>query len=313
MTCAQGADAQLLVEPGASTHTFDASSEYYDFLYEDVIKRGRLVGARAITGSRSQYARPTREGHYVIGGRLATYTNSADLDLWLPRVLGGAEATNVFDVTDALATNGTFGMLIDRVGGIFQYDDCVVDKCFWRAQAGPGDAEPELVEQVLTVLGLTETLGTSWPGSPPTLSVAANRSPYIMADSVLTVDSVEYQIKSCVIVVDNQVRPRYVNSLSPTALCPSDRIVMLRVVVPFTSANDAVFSGLYQHASQLTGVSSDITFTNGSYSTEFAFEGLQWVRTSPNVKGKREIELTIDFIARKTGSASEIVVTNVSA
>ena len=310
MTCSQGALSALLIEPGASAHTFDANSEIYDFLYEGVQKRGRIIGGRAITGSRSQYAMPTREGHYQIGGPLATYTNSADLDLWLPRILGAAESTNTFELAETIPA---FGMLIDRVGGILQYDDLVVNSCLWKAQAGPGDSEPEFVEQVLTVVGKTETLGTSWPGTPPTLSTAANRGSYILSDSVLTVGGTTFAIKSCVMLVDNRVRARWVNSLSATELCPSDRIVMLRVYLPFTASSDAVFSGIYQHASQLTGVTSDITFTNGSYSTKFAFTGLQWAKTSPVVKGKTEILLPVTFIARKTSTTSELIVTNVSA
>lgn len=303
MGCSQGALSKLLID---SATPFDGSSERYDFLYEDVIKRGRIIGARSITGTRSAYTYNTREGQYVIGGRLATYTSPGDLDLWLPRILGANESTDVFDVAESLQT---FVMLIDRVGAVFQYDGLYVDKAVWRGAAGPGDAEPELVEQILTIVGQTETLGTAWPGTAPALSTAGNRAPYILSEGVLTVDSTPYQIKSFVLYVDNHIQPRWVNSLYPTALCPGDRTVMLRVVVPFTSADDAVYSGLYA-GNSLTGVSADLTFTNGTVSTAFAFEGLQWARTSPSVPGKREIELTIDFMARKTGSDSEIVVTN---
>ena len=304
MGCSQGAHSQLLIDAATP---FDGSSERYDFLYEDVIKRGRIVGARAISGTRSAFTGNTREGHYVVGGRLATYTSPADLDKWLPRALGAAEAADEFDMAESLPV---FVMLIDRVGAVFQYDGLYVDKAIWRGAAGPGNAEPELIEQVITMIGQTETLGTAWPGTAPALSVGANRAPYIMADGVLTVDSVTYQIKSFVLYVDNHIQPRWVNSLYPTALCPGDRTVMLRVVVPFTSADDAVYSGLYTHASQLTGVSADLTFSNGTISTAFAFEGLQWAKTSPSVRGKTEIELTLDFYVRRTGSDSELVVTN---
>lgn len=303
MGCAQGSQSKLLVD---DVTPFDGSSERYDFLYEDVIKRGRIIGARSITGTRSAYAGNTREGQYVVGGRLATYTCQDDLDEWLPRILGANESTDVFDVDEALQP---FVMLIDRVGAVFQYDNCYVDKAVWRGAAGPGDAEPELIEQILTIVGQTETLGTVWPVGAPDLSVGAARAPYILSDGVLTVNSVTYAIKSFVLYVDNHIQPRWVNSLYPTALCPGDRTVMLRVVLPFTAASDAVYSGLYD-GNSLTGVNASLVFTNGIYSTTFTFKGLQWARTSPSVPGKQEIELTIDFMARKTGSDSEIVVTN---
>ena len=312
MGCSQGAIAKLLVEPGASTHTFDASSERYDFLYEDIAKSGRLVGGRAITGTRSNYAQRMRLGHYSVGGRLGMYSCAGDLDLWLPRVLGGAESTDVFDVSDDLATNGTFGILINRVGGTFEYSDCLVNSCFWRGKAGPGGNEPELIEQVLDIMSLDEDATTAWPVSIADLGTGDNRSPYIMGDSTVTIGGTAYPIKDFVILVDNRLQPRWVNSLAPSTVCPGDRIVMLRVTMPFTASSAAVFTGIYKNASRSTGVTSTIVFapSGKGYSTTFTFTGLQWVQTSPSVRGKREIDLVVDFVARKTGSASELVVTN---
>ena len=312
MGCSQGSSAKLLVEPGSSAHTFDASSEIYDFLYESIQKKGRIVGGRSIFGSRSNYISPTRQGHAEVGGDLATYTNAADLNLWLPRVLGAAKATFVFDIADTLPA---FGMLIDRVGGIFQYTDCTVNRCMWRGKAGPGDSEPEMIEQVLNIWALGETLGTSWPGSAPTMSVAANRASYIMSDSVLTVASTPYPFKAFVLLVDNHLQRRWVNSVNATALCPGDRTVMLRVLMPFTAATAAVFTGIYQNAARLTGASATLVFTptgaGAGVSTSFALEKLQWGQTSPVVRGKTEIDLQVDFLVRKAAVAtSEIIATS---
>jgi hypothetical protein len=310
MGCSQGAHAGLLVEPGASPHTFDASSELYDFLFEDVRKDGRLIGGRGIAGTRSQFANRMVEGSYPVGGRIVTYTSAKDLDNWLPRVLGAAEAADEFDLDEALPA---FGVMIDRVGGVFAYTDCKVNRCFWRAEAGPGDGEPELVEQVVEIMGLTEDATVSWPGTPPTFSTDSNRTPYILSHGVLTIDATPFQIKEFALLVDNHLMPRWVNSLTATALCPSDRTVALRVKVPFTAADDAVFSGLYKNANRHAGITSTLVFTPtvvAGLSTTFTFKGLQWVQQSPSVPGKREIDLTIDFFARRTGTDSELVVTN---
>lgn len=320
MGCTQGSQAKLLVEPGSSDYTFDSDSERYDFLYESIAKQGRLVGGRAITGTRSAYANVMREGHYSVGGKLGMYTNPSDLDLWLPRILGGPETGtggDTFEVAEALTGSDVdFGMLIDRVGGIFQYDDCLVNSCFWRGKAGPGDGEPELIEQVLDIMALDETLGTSWPSPAPELSVADNRSPYIMADSTVTIGTTTYAIKAFVILIDNRLEPRWVNSTKPTALCPRERVVMVRMTFPFTASDDAVFSGLYQNSSRHDGVSASIAFapSGKGYSTTFNFEGLQWVQQSPGVQGKREIPLTLDFVARKTSvDTDEVSVANDSS
>jgi hypothetical protein len=309
MPCSQGSQSRLLIEGGASPHVFDASSELYDFLYEDISKQGNLVGGKGIAGTRSNYANRIREGSYLIGGKLSTYTCPKDLDLWLPRILGAAEVNDVFALDDALLP---FGMLIDRVAGVFKYSNCYIDKAIWRCEAGPGDGEPELVEQVLIIQAMAEDSTAAWPVSPPALSVAANRNPYITADGILTIGSTGYVFHDFVIVVDNHLSPRWVNSLTPTALCPQDRTVMLRVTFPFTVAADAVLSGIYQNANRHTGVTATIvmTSTGAACSTTWTFTGLQWAQVSPTVPGKRDIRLTVDFVARKTGSAQELVVTN---
>ena len=311
MGCSQGARARLLVEPGSPSYTFDASSEAYDFNYETVAKNGRLVGGQGISGTRSYYANRVREGSYMVSGRLSTDACQADLDFWLPRALGAAESSDVFDVDDSLATNGPFGMLIDRVGGIFQYDDCMVNRWVLRGAAGPGDQEPEVVEQILEIVGKDETLGTTWPGSPPSIGTGTNRAVYIVADATLTIGSA-YNIKEFVLVVDNAIQPRWVNSLTPTELCAQDRVVMLRCTLPFTATE---FAAIYQHADAVTGVSASLAIapSGAQHSTTIALEGLQWAQNSPTVPGKQDIDMPLTFIARKTGSASEIVVTNENA
>jgi hypothetical protein len=87
---------------------------------------------------------------------------------------------------------------------------------------------------------------------------------------------------------------------------------MLRAVFPFTASQDAVLSGLYQNANRAAGVTSTIVLrpSGSAFGTTFTFTGLQWSQVSPRVEGKTAIPLQIDFFARKTGAASELVVTN---
>lgn len=300
------------MEPGASPHTFDDSSEFYDFLYEDIKKDGALVGGKGIAGTRSNFANRMREGSYRVQGKLATYTCPADLDFWLPRILGGAEVADVFDVDDALPS---FGMLINRVAGTFEYQNCLVDKAIWRTEAGPGDDDPEIIEQVLDIKCRGEVVGTSWPTPAPTLSTGSNRNAYIAADGVITIGGTPYAFHDFVLLLDNHVRERWVNSLTPTQLCPQDRTVILRITFPFTASADAVLSGIYQNINRHAGVSATISLTLSGVacSTSFALTSLQWAQRAPTVPGKTDLRLTVDFGARRTGEASEIVVTNDSA
>ena len=316
MGCSQGALSKLAVEPDVSPHTFDDDSEFYDFLYEDIAKRGSIVDPDSITGTRSKWAAFTRESAYLVGGKLATNTSQYDLDLWLPRILGAAESpADNFALSESLPA---FGILIDRVGDVFEYEDCYVNRGIWRGRAGPGDGRVQFVEQIVEVLGKDEDATTAWPGTltvADDLITATNRSPYGCADATLTIGGTPYGMKSFVIMVDNHLQPRWVTGgLTPAAICPAGRTIMLRAVLPFTAADDAV-AALYAHANQLTGVAATLVFTSSAnHSTTFTFTSLQWTHNSPTVPGKQEITATFDFIARKTAAGTdELVVTNENA
>ena len=306
MACTQGSQAKFLVDTDA---TFDGSSERYDFIYETMQKKGRIVGARSITGSRKQLTERTRVGAYATEGRIAMYMNPADLDLWLPRILGTAESTDVFDVAEDLSSFPFF-MLIDKVGGVFRYDTCYINRAIFRSRGGPAQAEGNMVEMILEIFATNEvTEGVSFPGSAPTLGVAANRAPYLFSDSsgAVTINSNVHAIKDFVLVIDNHLERRWTNSTTPTEICPKDRSILLRVGNAYTTTNDPLLYGLSAAA---TGVAGTLVFTNSTISTTFTFSGLQWADNAPTVQGKREIPLYIDFYGRSLAGGVDIQVNN---
>jgi hypothetical protein len=299
MACAQGALAKLCVEPGASAHTFDTSSEPYDFKYETLMKRPRVVGGNGIRGTRDQDVATTRYGSYPVGGRLALDVTPAMLDLWLPRILGGSETADNFPLAESLPS---FGVLVDRVTQTFQYTDCVVNRAVFHAKAGVGEGDPDLLEVVLELMGKNEITGTTFPVL--TLSTASNARPYIHPDGVFTFASAAREIKEFWVMVDNHVQPRWVNSLTATALCPHDRTVVVRAIGPYDSGN----SNLYGQA--IDGATGTIVWTQTGVSTTFTFGRLQAPINSPTVRGKTEIDMEITLIARATGATPSLNVTH---
>jgi len=298
-SCAQGAQAALYVEPGASPHTFDTSSERYEFLYESLQKRGRIVGGTGIRGTRSPHSARTRAGHYTVGGRVAMNVDPAGLDAWLPRILGAAESSDSFALAESLPS---FGVLVDRVTETFEYTDCVVNQAMFHGKAGPEDGEPELIEMVLDLIGKTEVANTSAPSV--SLSTAANATPYVFSDSALTLQSGSREVKEWWLLISNHIQPRWVNSLSATQLCPRDRTVILRTRLPYDTDTD----DLYGQA--LAGATGSLALTNGNLGTTFTFGTLQVPDESPIVRGKTEIDLFLTLTARMTGTTRELVVTN---
>src|SRR5688572_5806682 len=134
MACAQGSQARWYVEPDASPHTFDGSSESYEFSYEDVKVQETIPYTGGIRGTRQEATEQTRAGHYIVGGPIVTSAHPLMLDLWLPRILGATESANVFDLAESLPT---FGVLINRVTQTFEMKDCYINRATLHGESGP--------------------------------------------------------------------------------------------------------------------------------------------------------------------------------
>lgn len=80
MACSFGSKARLLIEPGASTHTFDSSSEIYEFYSCTVGERGRFVGGNAITGAFGKRGERIRSAAGYVGGSLVLDASAKLLD-----------------------------------------------------------------------------------------------------------------------------------------------------------------------------------------------------------------------------------------
>ncbi len=83
-THSQGSQTQILFEPGASAHPFDANSEIYEYLQHDIREHQRLIGGRGIRGTRSRFANRVRQGTTFIYGSIEMYMSAGDLVTLLP-------------------------------------------------------------------------------------------------------------------------------------------------------------------------------------------------------------------------------------
>lgn len=299
---AQGAQALLCMEPGSAPHTFDTNSEPYDLNYESMQKQGRIVGGQQIRGTRSQSSERTRYGHYEVGGRIAMNISPLDLDLLLPRMLGGTESVNSFPLAETLPS---FGVLISRQTQTFQYKDCMVDRWMIHGKAGPADGDPDLLELVLDIVAKDEATGTTYPSL--TLGTAAGNVPYVISDcSTLTLAGAARQMKEFWLVGQNFVQRRWTHTITASHLSPRDRLITFRGVFPYDDDHDDLYG------QSLAGATGTLTFTNGAKSTSFVFGTLQSPDLSPVVPGKQEINIIVNGTARKLTSTTELATTNAS-
>lgn len=305
-SCSQGALSSFYVEPLASPHTFDSSSERYEFWRAGLRKEGTIIDSDGIRGTRSAAKENIRLGPYQVGGPMTMNFSAGMLDLWLPRILGAAESTNTFAVAETLPV---FGCLIGYDSNeTVEFKDCMVNQALFHAVAAGPDDEPRLADLTLDIWGLSTADGNSTALPSVAVPTAANFSPFIFSDVVMTVLSAAREVKEWWILVDNHLHRRWVNSLTAARMCPRKRTVMLRARVPYDSNN----LDLYDQA--IAGAAGTFALTNtGTNSCSFAFANLVAPSEGAVIPGKTELDLTMQFIARSSTTTKEIIVTNVSS
>lgn len=301
MSCAQGSMSAMYVEPGSSPHTFDSSSERYEFRFEKLIKIPTNVSTEGIRGTRQESKEQTREGHYTVGGPVVFSTVSpAMLDLWLPRIMGAAESSDTFAFAETLPS---FGVLMNRVTETFEYKDCYVNAAMLEGAAGPGNGL-ETLTLTLDIWGMSRVTGTSAP-AVSIATTATTTDPYKHSEAVFTVNGSAREVKRWRLLISNHLQRRWVNSQTATAICPRAHSVVLDLALPYDTTGLTALS--------TAGVTGSIAITNGLVSTTATFGILEPVIPDPNVAGKTEIDLMTRFIARKSGSTDALSFNNDSA
>lgn len=302
-TCgAVGSLAKLVVANGASPHTF-SGGEAYAFVYESMATRRVTAGGRVIWGTRAERAERQVKTSYLPVGRLHLQPTPVELASWLPRILGDSVVGNTFRPAETLPS---FGMLISRDNGTFQYNDCMVGQAVFRGRSGPSETgEEEIIDMVLLIYAKQELTpaegsaafpaGVTIPAIDPSLTTAVSQSPYIFSQGVLTLSGQSRPFDEFVLSIDNRLAPRFRNSLTPTCFLPLGRRINLQVKNPFlTTTHTDAFN------SYSTGIVGSLGFTSGTCSTIFNFPHLRNVYETPTVPGKTEIPLSMNFEARAT-------------
>lgn len=309
-TAAQGAYSRLLVEDGDGTSTpptFDSSSETYEFLSESLQSTQSVLDTGGIRGTRTIPKERTRLGVRAVGDTIVMNPGPADLDKWLPRIMGAAEITgsDTFNLGDSFTD---FWIYLDRVTDVYYYSQCYVSRATFAAQAGG------LLTLSMDIVGTNETIGVTrlTSGNTPAIGVTTSHQPYVFhdADSGVTFAGTgSREITDFSLSIDNMMDARFVNSVTNTSITAMDRAVTYSATMPFDSDNLDVYRDTPR------GQQAIMVFTNSgnSKALTFTMASLDGADVSPIVQGKTEIMLGLQWEARGTGgSENELTITSTS-
>jgi len=294
MAAGMGTFAQFGVDASSVT-----STEKYEFTSLTMTFNDQLFNAEGIRGSRSQHSERTRQNTNAPRFTVTMQPNSVELDAWLPRILGAAEAADAFALAETVPT---FVSNIDAVTKRYHFTGCKVARAVFRATQG-GPLELTLDVEALSVAESATTF--------PTLSVSTI-GPYMFASdtaSGLSVGGSAYQFFDVQIEIDNVLDTgRFLNSATRVSLPERDRRIIWTWDGPHGD-NSALF-GL-----TASGVASSATFTNGNRSVVFASTTVSYPREFPTINGREEVRLPLVGQARAHSGTNlnEFAVTNDSS
>lgn len=296
----QGAFTQVLFEPGSAPHTFDASSEIYEYLSHDIRKHGRIIGGQGIRGTLSRFKIRHRAGANFYYGTMHMYVSPAELVTLLPKMFSDTQVSGTtFSASDTLPY---FGILVDNDYSTKEFKDCKIDQWVIRSQAPQfrEEGEPDMLYLSLSIIA-SNTAATSWPGTPPSLGTSDGYAPYVFSDcdGAVTLNGSTREIEEFVLAGNNFLYAKYVNSLNPQSIIPRDRLIGLTCRVPWNS-NNANLDDM-----SAAGAAASIVFTNGNLSTTFNFANLHVPAHSPApARGKQQVDLLLEGFATATATTA---------
>lgn len=302
MACAQGALAKLAMKEASGDIDWSTGTVVgFPFFRESLQKKNTVHHPDVIIGSRGEASERARFGPNFIGGWVILNLTPGHMATVFPWLLGADASGTTFALAETLQT---FGVLVDKVTGVHEFYDGVINRAVIHGkQNGPGGTPNWITVALQMVFKGYNAPGTADAFPSLSLGVTGEYAPLVFEDAVLTLGS-SREVKEFTLDINNYVQPRWVNSLNPTALCPSRRTVTLTTVHPYDSGT----SGLYDPA--ITGVSSTKTLaiTNSTVSITFTFGALQYPTITPVVSGKQEIDMQLQMSARSLTTTPAVAV-----
>lgn len=290
-----------------SAATFDTNSVSLLCLSNSLQKMTGNIPGEELRGTRSMHVNRVAAGLTPVSGTIVAEPSPTEYNFWWEFILGGTKTGNLIPVAEALTAKAFAEIRVtDNAEKWYQWDGCKAASASFESSTG------QKARLTTNIIGTTETdksAGAFPSVTPDTLNC------YIHSQGVLTLggsvsagvhsSGTDYRPERVSISIDNQIDPKYRNSLTATDLTAAGRIVTVQFVVPFTTTEFALY------AANTTPFAAEWVMTMGNYSLGFVFPALVCEYATPiNPGGTSEILLELNCRAYASGTEEEIYVFN---
>jgi hypothetical protein len=251
-----------------------------DFESETLSRRSSFLDPQGLRGTVAHAASRVRENSRIVSGNVVMQAPTAvELSYVLPYILGGTPSGTSYPLAETLTA---FYAQLLRGASRFTYSGCRVNQATFSSRKGSA------LQLSLDVVGIDVTKDAT---AFPTLTLDNTTGYFQHEDLVLTINGDTVDCFSWQMVFNNVVLMRQVNSVTPTAVYRTDRLVSATLDTPWGDDE-----ALYNLA--VGGVTLSSVFTNGTTSISFTCPKFQVPAKDPDVNGRDEMHNLLDGMCR---------------
>ncbi len=301
----QGANGVYLAEAGNGVQTFSTASERYLFETFRLRPDITLIVNEATLGQRMRFVNQANQDITQLVGTISFRPSRADLDEWIPRIIGGTKTANLF------SPDGTvphFSLYENTGGKIFEYYDCQVANAVFRGQSG------QTLELTMDIQARSYAVKTAATAPNVLLGVGAASDPLVFSDTRIEIDSAvpadpnDFCFASFTTTINNNLSPRYYNHKLPQCVAEGQRVVSHTFSSPW---NVGVANALFGDGDAAAGRAGLVRFVStAALETRFEFAALKWPDRGPEVSGLGDIDYSIDAQAFAVSASPDIQIFN---
>lgn len=260
----------------------------------------REVGERSeddgIRDTRSRHDSRVTQAATGVAGPIVFEPTYAELQTLVPYVTGTSSTALTEDLTSAT-------IIINEAAATWSYANCYCGSMSFQS------SEKSRFRVNSNWIGKTRSSGTLTSLTYDNGSIFMHHQ--LTVDLGGTVSSLgaytagtTYNCLSCNVTIDNMLQAMFRNSLTATAVTPTDRNIGVQLVLPYSSDEASLYTSLVNGAS----IAGSIKWNNGTNSITFVFPSLIAQPETPVVPGgAQEITLALNLRAYTTKISSTIV------
>lgn len=277
---------------GALTRLAIAGQEFRFLSWKNSINNPSMIDLtqETIRGTFDPHSQDVIDGQRILRFQITLQPTPLEMGVLLP-YLGFTNSSGSTWIPKVALDSMSFRVDVDLGCEFLTYASCTVSKWVLSAQRGrtPWTLQMDIVAK-------TEASLTPWA----TNTAIGTGSPYAFHQSTLSLSATNRSYYRVVIANDFHLEDEFYNSQTATDLCPQTWDMTVATAVPWTSANEALYTGARDSSTRPAGI---VSFASTGIQSTFTFPELVALPKPPDIL-RRDESLKLGLFYKPVTDAS---------